>query len=247
MPLEFSAMIDSIVEHSEGTAQVALGRLGAPIEHCPGWTMQDLLDHLVQVQRFWATIVEEGLTEPPDLDPPPRASGPELIERFLLGARRLTEVLARADQGREVWTWAPGQRDVAFVTRHQVQEILVHHWDAAHAAGVVVEFDPAVASDSIDEFLTFSVSSDIDPADPPRPELGGTLALVCTDVARSWTVRDGSTSGTVAVSDGAEGASAQMSATSTQLLLWLYSRVRAPSDEDATRLGERLRALTFTD
>ena len=40
------------------------------------------------------------------------------------------------------------QQDVAFVTRHQVQEAAVHHWDAVNAAGDALVIDPAVAADS---------------------------------------------------------------------------------------------------
>jgi len=247
MSFDTRAMIGAIDEHSHGLAAVAAGHLDVPIEHCPGWSMADLLRHLVEVHRFWSVIAEEGLTEPPQLEPVAPEAGESLIEQFLQGARRLTSVLASADQRRAVWTWAPGQRDVAFITRHQVQEIAVHHWDGAHAVGVDIEFDPALASDAVDEFLTFSMSSDFYPADPPQPPIGGALALVCTDAERSWTLSDGATPGTVASRDGFDEGAAQLRATSSQLLLWLYSRTEIEADDRSLSLARRLRALTFTD
>ncbi|HUV57929.1 MAG TPA: hypothetical protein VMV96_03905 [Acidimicrobiales bacterium] len=40
---------------------------------------------------------------------------------------------------------------------------------------------------------------------------------------------------------------AQLRATSSHLLLWLYARVEIEADARASALGARLRSLTFTD
>jgi uncharacterized protein (TIGR03083 family) len=247
MSLDTHVMISSIDEHCAGLAHVAARGLDAPIEHCPGWTMEGLLGHLVEVHRFWSTVAEQGLAQRPDLEPVSLEQGEQLIEQFLRGARHLTDVLSGADQKRMVWTWAPGQQDIAFITRHQVQEIVVHHWDGAHALGMDIEIDPMVAIDAIEEFLTVSVSSDIDPAEPPRPALNGALALACTDIAKGWTIRDGSTPGTARFRDGLDADVPQLRASSSQLLLWLYSRTEIDADDEVSRLAERLRALAVTD
>jgi hypothetical protein len=156
-------------------------------------------------------------------------------------------VLGDTDQATRVYTWAPQQQNVAFVTRHQVQEVVVHHWDAAHAAGEDFTVDPNVAADSIEEFLTFSISNDDDPIDPPGVALGGSLGLKCTDVDRSWTILDGDVPSTVRFVDGIESATPRVAGTSSDILLWLYSRVELASDEHANELGGRFRALCFTD
>ena len=188
MSLGLTTYADAIAAHSAGVAAAASGHLDAPIEHCPGWTMVDLVQHLTEVQWFWATVVEERLQARPQEGRPINVDRSELIERFTNGAQHLERVLAESDQAMKVYTWAPHQQNVAFVTRHQVQEIVVHHWDAAHAAGTEFSVDPVVAADSVEEFLTFSVSNDDDPIDPPGVTLGGSLGLKCTDVDRSWTV-----------------------------------------------------------
>ena len=240
-------MTDTIATHSRDLASLADGHLDLPIEHCPGWTMEDLLRHLIDVHWFWATIVDERLDEPPAHHPERADDREGLVEEFIRGAQHLVEVLRAADQSDKVWTWTPAQRDVAFVTRHQVQEIVVHHWDGAHALGRTVDIDPVVASDAIEEFLTFSTSSEADPAEPARRALDGALGLVCTDVSRAWTVRDGRIPGTVLVSASADDGVAQLRATSSHLLLWLYARVEIEADVRASALGARLRSLTFTD
>jgi uncharacterized protein (TIGR03083 family) len=247
MQLDAHVLTNEIAEHSRRLAEAAEGHLDAPIEHCPGWTMEDLLRHLIETHWFWATIARDGLTQPPDSRPAPSEGREFLIDDFLNGAQNLVEVLRDADQSRAVWTWAPGQRDVAFITRHQVQEIVVHHWDVAHATGASFEVDPLVASDSVEEFLSFSVSTDVDPAEPVRPGLHGPFALVCSDIERGWTLRDGAMAGTVRFSASVTADTPQLRATSTELLLWLYSRIELRGDEQAMVLGERLRALSFTD
>ncbi len=247
MSLGLTTYADAIAAHSAGVAAAASGHLDAPIEHCPGWTMVDLVQHLTEVQWFWATVVEERLQARPQEGRPINVDRSELIERFTNGARHLERVLAASDQAMKVYTWAPHQQNVAFVTRHQVQEIVVHHWDAAHAAGTEFSVDPVVAADSVEEFLTFSVSNDDDPIDPPGVTLGGSLGLKCTDVDRSWTVVDGDAPSTVRFTEGVEPETPCVEGTASDILLWLYSRVELESDERAAELAGRLRELSFTD
>jgi uncharacterized protein (TIGR03083 family) len=247
MTLGLTTYTDAIATHSAGVAAAASGHLDVPIEHCPGWTMVDLVQHLTEVQWFWSTVVEQILQERPQEGRPINIDRSELIERFTSGAQHLERVLAASDQAMRVYTWAPQQQNVAFVTRHQVQEIVVHHWDAAHAAGAVFSLDPVVAADSVEEFLTFSVSNDDDPIDPPGVTLGGSLGLKCSDVDRSWTLVDGDAPSTVRFTEGIEPDTPRIEGTASDILLWLYSRVELESDESATELAGRLRELCFTD
>jgi uncharacterized protein (TIGR03083 family) len=238
---------DSIQEHSESVAVAAPKVFGRPVEHCPGWNVEDVIQHLIETHWFWATIVQQRLSSPPEEGRPVNVARDELIDRFLEGSRHLVDVLRSAKQSDHVWTWAPLQQDVAFVTRHEVQETAIHHWDIAHAAGDRLAFDGDTASDAIVEFLTVSVSNWSDPADPPRAPLDGRLGLWCTDLAEGWTVRDGHTHGTVTFEPGVDEGTPTLNASSSDLLLWLYSRVEVESDACATSLGRRLRALSFTN
>jgi uncharacterized protein (TIGR03083 family) len=239
---------DAIAEHSAGFAFAAEGNLEAGVEHCPGWTVADLVRHLSDVHWFWATIAEESLSAPPDESRRPPAAPPDqLIAAFRSGADRLVRVLRSADGAERVWTWAPAQQNVAFISRHQVQEAAVHHWDAAHAAGQSIVIAPPVAADSVEEFLTFSVSSDDDPAQPPRPALGGRFVLRCSDVDAAWTISDGGTPGTIAFARGGAASLPAVTATASDLLLWLYGRVALDSQDVPPGLVERFKALTFTD
>ena len=247
------ACLAAIEKHSLGLAAAARVHLAAPVEHCPGWSVADLLWHVTGVHWFWATIADERLESPPDESRrPSRPSDDELVAAFEKGARRLVEVLRNADQHAACWTWAPTQQDVGFITRHQVQEAAVHHWDAVLATGGSLVLDPEMAADAVDEFLTVSVSTDADPAtaddDRPMPlPLTSTFALVATDADRAWTITDGSTPSTLAVTDGRADGAPALEATASDLLLWLYRRVDVDPGQVPTEVIERFRGLTYTD
>jgi uncharacterized protein (TIGR03083 family) len=248
MTLSTFEQIAAITEHSAGFAEATRGNLHAPVEHCPGWTVADLVEHLTEVHWFWGTIVAELLDAPPDASGrPPRPAGVDPVDAFKTGALRLVEVLREADQSAHCWTWAGWQQDVAFVTRHQVQEAAVHHWDAAHATRAAWAISPAVATDSVDEFLHFSVASDDDPDDPIKPSLHGMLALRAMDTGDAWTITDGGRPGTARVTAGTSDRAPVLEADAADLLLWLYDRIpldTAPVPDD---LVARFLALRFTD
>ncbi|HEV8064470.1 MAG TPA: maleylpyruvate isomerase family mycothiol-dependent enzyme [Acidimicrobiales bacterium] len=239
----------TIAIHSAGLTDAAEGRLDARIEHCPAWSMADLVWHVADVQWFWATIAAEQLSAPPDDSRRPLRPGgdAELLAASRASARRLVEVLGEADPAAPCWTWAPGQNDVGFIVRHQVQEAAVHHWDAANAVGAPSEIATAAAADAIDEFLTFSVSTDDDPAEPERESLGGSFAIVCSDAEASWIVGEGEGAGTVRVASSQEPALAGVTGTACDLLLWLYGRKDLEIDPAAEDVVRRFLAMRFTD
>jgi uncharacterized protein (TIGR03083 family) len=240
--------IAAITQHSAGFAEATRRDLAAPVEHCPGWSLADLVWHLTEVHWFWSTIVEERLASPPEESRrPPRTDDAGLVDAFKAGAVRLVEVLREADQSASCWTWAGWRQDVAFVTRHQVQEAAVHHWDAVHASGGALSIDSDVSADSVDEFLHFSVASDDDPDDPVTPPLDGTLAFRASDTGDAWTLTDGGRPGTAVVSEGVREGAAVLEATAADLLLWLYGRLELHPPAVPDDLLARFRALCFTD
>jgi uncharacterized protein (TIGR03083 family) len=248
MTLTTAACLSAIAEHSTGVLTAARGHLQAPVEHCPGWTTADLVWHLTEVHWFWGTIVAERLTSrPAEERRPTRPAEADLLGGLEVQAGRLVDALREADQSAHCWTWAGWQQDVAFVTRHQVQEAVVHHWDTEHAVGGHWSVAPEVAADSVAEFLHFSVASDDDPDDPVTPPLSGTLALRSTDTGDSWTLTDGARPGTARVSSGAADGAALVEAPAAELLLWLYGRVPLDTQAVPADLLGRFRAMCFTD
>ena len=234
---------EAIARHSAGLADAAESNLNAPVKGCPGWTVGDLVFHMLSVQDFWGQIVAGGLTDPEAVtraaDPPDE----KLIGLFRIGAQRLVATLRSADPEASIWTWA-AQKDVAFVIRHQVQEAAVHRWDAEDAAGRTFAIEAPVAVDSIEEFLTFSGRV----AGPGTPRLDRPVVLAATDAAARWAVTetdDGELSWT---RDGASGAT-EVSGTASDLLLYLYRRipVSALSVKGDLAPAERLVSRTDTE
>lgn len=242
MTLSTDACLGAIAHHSQGFADAVRGNLDAQVEHCPGWDVADLVWHLSEVHWFWKTIAAGSLSAPPEmsLSRPERA---ELVAAFERGAAELVEVLQAADQTAPAWTWYPYQQDVGFITRHQVQETAVHHFDAANAAGLPWSIDPEAAADAVEEFLTCSLADADDVARLGR-SLSGPLVLRASDTGAAWTVTQADPAAALQWSTGAEGP-VTISATAADLLLWLYQRRDLPTDQPQ-RVAE-FRGLTSTD
>lgn len=237
----------AIATHADALAREVDGHLDAPVASCPGWDVAELLAHLINVHWFWTRIVEERLTERYEGERPAPPAREDLVETFRRGAHRMVSVLADADPATPVWTWAPSNQTVGFVSRHQVQEMVVHHADGASAVGVTVAVEPLVALDCVDEFLTYSLSSPEDPKDPRPAPLGSPLVLRATDGDGAWTLRDAPTSGLLLVERGVEAGAPTVAAPASDLLLWLYRRIELEAPGVEADLVARFRDLTYTD
>jgi uncharacterized protein (TIGR03083 family) len=233
-----------IEEHSAGLREAAARDLQARVEHCPDWSVADLVAHITSVHWFWATVVEHRLSEPPAEERRPERAA-DLLAAAQREAAHLIRALGDADPKTPCWTWAPDQQDVGFVLRHQVQEAAVHHWDAAHATGASWELDKAAAADAVDEFLTFSVASLHWPKD--GASLGRPLALATSDTQDLWLLTDGELPGTLEVSRDAAGEAPVLLAPAADLLLWLYGRVELDTSAVPPDLLGAFRTMTFTD
>jgi uncharacterized protein (TIGR03083 family) len=189
------------------------GDLSAPVEHCGGWTLYDLADHLGRGNQWAATAVREQRGDyRGDPAPPGRAA---LVGWFDGTAATLLEALA-ADPETSAWTFAP-PRTVGFWRRRRCQETLVHRWDAEHALGMHSEIDPALATDGIAEVFDTMV---------PRQMARGRLQLpekpvrfATTDTGGSWAL-------------GAGDPVATIQAPAARLLLTLWGRRSITTDAE---------------
>jgi uncharacterized protein (TIGR03083 family) len=89
-------------------------------------------------------------------------------------------VLADADPGTRIWTWA-GEQEVTWIARRMAQETAVHRWDAQRAAGSPQPIDAELAVDGIDEFLTWFL-------EPPEDGAAGSVHLHAGDAPGEWWV-----------------------------------------------------------
>jgi uncharacterized protein (TIGR03083 family) len=226
-------------------AAAAEGGFALPVTGCPGWSVADLVWHVLEVQQFWGAIVAGRIQDPAEVHHPVRpADDAELLPRLRAGAATLVEALRSADPDEPVWTWA-ARKDAGFVVRHQVQEAAVHRWDAEQTAGRDVPLHPAAAADGVDEFLQVSTPFRVEGAEP----IGGRLQLVADDVGLAWTVEEDA-GGTVRCERTVAGdAASVVRGSASDLLLYLYRRRPAAALEVAGDVGvaERFALRNATD
>jgi len=217
--LPIDRAVETIRNHGLALADAADGNFTASMDCCPGWNVADLVWHIRRVHYFWGSMVE-GLLDDPDRVPEIERPTDEdrLLADYRTGVVRMAEILNNADQTARIWTWSH-QKDVAFVTRHQVQETAVHHWDAETAAGKRIQIEPDVAADSVDEFLEHSTPGRFPDVEP----LSGSVHLHASDTEGEWVIKEDEDR-KLSIVRGHGHSDVALSATASDLLLILYRR-----------------------
>ncbi|NUP50093.1 MAG: maleylpyruvate isomerase family mycothiol-dependent enzyme [Catenulispora sp.] len=121
---------------------------------CPGWTVRKVARHIGTAHRWATAMVRSGLREDPralDLGFPAAYEGyPDWLRT---GAADLAGEVRAAGADKPVWSWGPEPTAGAWA-RRMLHETAVHRADIELALGRTPEFDPAVAVDGVEEFLT---------------------------------------------------------------------------------------------
>lgn len=167
--MEHLAVIERIGEMSSDMAAAAERDLTANVEHCPGWTVADLVSHIADVQWFWADVVgrrvmaAENVRRPSGTPP-----GYDAVSWFRQQTDELTSALHATEPDDAVWTWWAPAQHAAFVARRQLIEVAVHSWDAHHAVGQDMAIPSAVAVLGLIEFAEV-MAHDLRVGQPPPP------------------------------------------------------------------------------
>lgn len=240
--------VGPIAEHSAALADIAAsGDLGRPVPTCGEWVMADLVHHVYEVQRFWASMLDRRPAAPDAYEPPERVSDEALVDRLRSMSAALVERLDGLDPAEPMWSWSREQT-VGFTLRRQTHEALIHALDAAMAAGVDPVPTPAERwADGVDEMLR--VFCTVGDDDPFRPTGAGVVARA-TDTGDAWVIRFGHTTVegaehdalrvTLGVDDPAEqeamvGTDGVITGTAEALDRWLWGR----GGDTAVDLGAR--------
>ncbi|MEX0846206.1 MAG: maleylpyruvate isomerase family mycothiol-dependent enzyme [Ilumatobacteraceae bacterium] len=226
--MERTNLLAALVRDGEAFAR-ACDEAGAdaPVASCPGWTVDDLLWHLTEVQHFWRWVLAERAVTPDAYVEPERPSGDALTTVYRSGLEALVTSLRDTPPDAAIWTWT-SDHSAGWLVRRIAHETAVHRWDAEVAAGSPLAIDATLASDGIDEFLTWFLS----PADHAEP-VGGSVHIHCSDVAGEWTLRptgDGFGNGFDMTREHAKGDCA-LRGSASDLLLTLWRR-QPPSSID---------------
>lgn len=217
--------------------------LDQPVPSCPDWTVEDLLEHTSQVQR-WATrllLAAPGERVPRRVDIAP--TGPAVIDFFAAGSVALVDALTTVDLDREGFTFV-GSRPARWWLRRQAHEAVIHAWDRQSATGTPSPIDPAIAVDGIDELFEVYL-------DPARFDTTGfapageSLHAHATDREGEWMVRVAP--GSVVVTREHAKGDLALRGPAADLLLVLWDR-RAIADTEVQAFGdedllERIRAV----
>jgi uncharacterized protein (TIGR03083 family) len=188
------------------TAAVAASP-GAPVPSCPGWTVADLAQHLGYVQRFMANAISLRGAEPPEEDEAIRPD--DLVTWSADSAALLLDAIRATTYEAPAWTWWGEPATVGGVTRHQVQEALVHCWDAEAATGQPRPLEQDAADDGVGEFLAIMLG----PAEAAA--LPGQVALASLDTGNIWHAGPGDPGSPGVIVRG----------TASDLVLLLYRRI----------------------
>lgn len=129
---------------------------GADVPGCPGWTVRDLLSHVLGVYRHKnAAFATGSAPEGPEDGWGACDDGDDLAELVRTEAAVLRAHLDR-DPSTPAWSWWPPEQTVGFWQRRMAQETAVHRWDAdsaVHGTGGAAPIDDLLADDGIDELL----------------------------------------------------------------------------------------------
>jgi uncharacterized protein (TIGR03083 family) len=219
MSLSVPAYVAALRRDGEALAAAAAGNFEASVPGCPGWSVQDLVEHTGEVHRFWGQIVERRLQDLSDVDRARNKSrdGP-LLDWFREGVMQLADILEGADGTVPIWSWS-AQKNIAFVQRRMPQETAVHRWDAESALGMAKVIEPDLARDGVDEFLDIFMPTEESTFDGR----GETIHLHQTDGGGEWILD--LRPERVEVERGHRKGDAAVRGTGSDLLLMLWRRI----------------------
>jgi uncharacterized protein (TIGR03083 family) len=165
--------------------------LSIEVPSCPGWTMRDLVSHLVGVYRHKSATLESGKAPGDresggwgDLDPD-RDPIDELRQAYDDMRGRLSGLSPDAPAA----TFWPPEQTAGFWMRRMAQETAVHRWDAdaaAHGEAKAQPIDEDLALDGVDELLGW-LAWEWDDRDALAGAHGQTV--VVSSGTHAWTVR----------------------------------------------------------
>ncbi|HSN02451.1 MAG TPA: maleylpyruvate isomerase family mycothiol-dependent enzyme [Acidimicrobiales bacterium] len=175
------------------------------VPSCPEWTLEELAWHLGVVQRFWAVnlLAREIGAPVATVDDDIASESAAFAAWCRDSTARLIDALDSLEEDSPCWTWWGEPSNAGAVGRHQVQEAVVHAWDAANAMGLASALPREAALDGIPEFLHVHRADLVVPS-------AKAITFHASDADASWTL-------------GA-GEATTISASASDLVLYLNGR-----------------------
>lgn len=213
--------LDALEAESEAFLSAAAAvPLDTPVKVCGAWTMDDLIGHQAFVWGFaTANVASGGEKTSPATAKPEDAS--KVIEWAASVRTTMLETLRAADPAAPAWSFAPPFQTAGFWQRRMMAETIVHRWDAESASGSTNPIDPALASESIDEYT--EVGLGFSSGRPNREYPASSLHIHCTDTDGEWLLVGTDGPEYTVTREHAKGDAAARG-TAEALLLWIWGR-----------------------
>lgn len=204
------------------TAVAAAPSLDVQVPTCPEWTLADLAHHIGEGRRRWAAIVKAGPADGPQPVTAELPEGREAISEWLAeSTRQLLDALAEAGPDQGCWTWwGPSQSPptTGAVARHQLQQLLIHTYDAQLTVGAPHALPAEIAQDGVAEFLTTCCATT-----GPWPHAPATLDFLTTD-APAWRLTLSAEGAQATTPPPSTPPTASVEGTAEEVVLYLHGR-----------------------
>ncbi|WP_298212091.1 maleylpyruvate isomerase N-terminal domain-containing protein [Ferrimicrobium sp.] len=184
--------IEGLMHHIERRVRELPG--ANPIPTCPGWTVDDLANHLAIVLTRMQVRIETNADSEPNTMPSESPTGVPASEWLADAYLDLRRTLLAHDVDDPAWNWTGENQRVGWNLRRLTHELAIHlvDLDAASLAPTTPEalgIDSLLAAEGLDElftvFLPARVGSLSRPIDQPR-----LLAFIPTDRGgKTWYIQ----------------------------------------------------------
>ncbi len=233
--MERNELISHFRQECEKFAALCTAVLDHAVPSCPGWTVQDLIEHLGTVHRRAAFRVGSDV-DPTGYEINLPAESSEILSWFNEGWNNLFKIFNDHPDDFPAWNWSGKNQTLGWMIRRQAHEAAIHRFDAelAHmglpsvaaikslpAESIPFGYTAEFAKDGIDERLEITIGGRRNLSG----SLPGSLHLHATDIDAEWTVT--LTDGTMTIERGHQKADAAIKATASEIYLWSWGRLPA--------------------
>lgn len=231
--MELSNLKQHFKKEVQSFSDLCQSTLDHAVPTCPGWTVQDLVEHLGTVHRRAAARVG-SVTDPTSFELDIPNDSQEILNWFEKGWRELYEIFESNKSDYPAWNWTGKNLTLGWMIRRQAHEAAIHRYDAElaqmglpnlnsfkslPAESLPFGFDPDFAVDGLNERLEVSIGG----KPHLKANLPGSIHLHATDTDAEWTVTI--TEGIVTVTRDHQKADAAIRATASELYLWSWGRL----------------------
>lgn len=237
--LNYETYVEAVGAETRRLAGMVEGAdLTVTVPTCPEWNLEELLRHLAEAHRWFATLVEQRSTRMLEVEVPAPESGAAYPAWLVEGAEMMESAFRGADPETPVWSWS-GDDHAWFWPRRALHETAVHRVDAELALGKRTLSEYWYGADAIDEFFGIIPAVQEHNGVAAGQERPGVLALSATDSDVHWHIAlgpDGFTTRHAAVDEPADSV---LAGPAGELALVLNRRLSLENGHSRVLTGDR--------